>query len=160
MVRTIVNALIVMAASFTIASCTKKASPSGAKPETWTVSDITSYNRYSTVVKYYNPAVGDSLIRYVFSEDTGHYYGLYIDFLKPPAAGNTYKLVYAPKTDKEASVGFQTNSDRGGTEDNKEQYIQVTGEGSKLRFIATEIEIKHYTFVVDWTSNLSLNVSY
>ncbi|WP_276132056.1 hypothetical protein [Polluticoccus soli] len=141
-----------------VASCSKDPltpKPTYPAPGTWQVDDTAFRARQSKWYRNY-----DSLDVIVFSIDTLTETSVNIQFFKRPTGTDTFKLVNQPDSENEAAIDeWQQNAGHSGTRDELGGTLYVTEQNGKLTFKASNVELRHYTFVVDYNVTCSLNLT-
>lgn len=129
--------------------------PAFPPPGTWSAYD-TSYT--ASLSQWYRNY--DSLDVIVFATDTTWENSINIEFYKRPVKAGKYKLVYKPDADDEAAIEeWQKGQGHSGSDEEMGGTLHVTVENGKFSFKAAGLELEHYTFVVNYNIDCSLNLT-
>jgi|GEM_PF-3305971 len=147
---------ILLISVLTVAGCAKEkqAVPSLPAPNTWVLDGKTFTKAASKWVQQ------DTLNVLYFGVNYNYTYMLYLTFLRKPTGSKAYKIVYSPKSDDEVSIQeWQFNQGYGGSQDNTNQYLQVTEANGVFTYSVISFPIEYYSFVLESTGTCAINVT-
>lgn len=139
-----------------VAGCAKdkQAIPSLPASNTWVI-EGKSFTK--TVSKWVQQ---DTLNVLYFGDNFTYTHMLLLTFQRKPTGSKAYKIVYSPQSDDEVSIEeWQFNQGHSGSQDNANQYLQVTDSNGVFTYSVISVPLLHYSFVIEGNVNCAINVT-
>ncbi len=155
-----VRLLAALAIAFLFVSCHKN-DDTGIASGSWLLDDMVFHQKVSRWDKYENGRGGvDSVYTFTVGADTGYDTAISFTFTQKPVADKNYKMVYFPAKEDEVLVEtFRPSSRPTSSRDETGGQVSARFRDGRMTLTGNDVLLRNYTFVVDYNSHCTFNVT-